>query len=47
MRLHLIVRETTEAAWAAAHRLIEKLDDQTIAQAQQVLARMDSSGKSE
>ena len=27
VRLHLIVRETTEAAWAAANRLIEKLDD--------------------
>ena len=41
VRLHLIVRETTAAAWAAANRLIEKLDDATIANAQQVFARMD------
>jgi alkanesulfonate monooxygenase len=45
VRLHLIVRETTEAAWAAAHRLIEKLDDATIAKAQEVFARMDSVGQ--
>ena len=31
VRLHLIVRETTAAAWTAANRLIEKLDDATIA----------------
>jgi alkanesulfonate monooxygenase len=45
VRLHLIVRETTEAAWAAANRLIEKLDDATIANAQNVFARMDSIGQ--
>jgi alkanesulfonate monooxygenase len=45
VRLHLIVRETTEAAWAAANRLIEKLDDATIASAQEVFARMDSVGQ--
>jgi alkanesulfonate monooxygenase len=45
VRLHLIVRETTAAAWAAANRLIEKLDDATIANAQQVFARMDSVGQ--
>jgi len=45
VRLHLIVRETNEAAWAAAHRLIEKLDDATIANAQSVFARMDSVGQ--
>ncbi len=46
VRLHLIVRETNEAAWAAANRLIEKLDDSTIAKAQDVFARMDSVGQS-
>jgi len=45
VRLHIIVRETTTEAWAAANRLIEKLDDATIAQAQQVFARMDSVGQ--
>ncbi len=45
VRLHLIVRETTAAAWAAANRLIEKLDEATIANAQQVFARMDSVGQ--
>jgi alkanesulfonate monooxygenase len=45
VRLHLIVRETTGAAWAAANRLIEKLDGATIANAQQVFARMDSVGQ--
>jgi Luciferase-like monooxygenase len=44
VRLHLIVRETTAAAWRAAKRLLEKLDDATIANAQQVFARMDSVG---
>ena len=45
VRLHLIVRETTAAAWAAANRLIEKLDDGTIANAQQVFARNYSVGQ--
>lgn len=45
VRLHVIVRETNDAAWAAANRLIEKLDDATIAAAQQVFARMDSVGQ--
>ncbi len=34
IRLHVIVRETEEEAWAAADRLIAHLDDDTIAQAQ-------------
>lgn len=34
IRLHVIVRETEEDAWAAADRLIAHLDDDTIAQAQ-------------
>ena len=46
IRLHVIVRETTEEAWAAADRLISRLDDATIAAAQQVFARMDSVGQS-
>jgi alkanesulfonate monooxygenase len=33
IRLHFIVRETEEEAWAAADRLISKLDDETIASA--------------
>jgi alkanesulfonate monooxygenase len=45
VRLHIIVRETNEAAWAAANRLIDKLDDATIASAQQIFARMDSVGQ--
>ncbi|TGT14677.1 LLM class flavin-dependent oxidoreductase, partial [Mesorhizobium sp. M3A.F.Ca.ET.174.01.1.1] len=42
IRLHVIARETTEQAWAAADRLISRLDDATIASAQKVFARMDS-----
>ncbi|MEP7456524.1 FMNH2-dependent alkanesulfonate monooxygenase [Phyllobacterium sp. SB3] len=46
IRLHVIVRETNEEAWAAADKLISKLDDNTIAAAQKVFARMDSVGQS-
>lgn len=45
VRLHVIVRETTEKAWAAANDLIRYLDDDTIASAQKVFARMDSEGQ--
>lgn len=45
IRLHVIVRETNEEAWAAADRLIGHLDDETIAAAQKVYARMDSVGQ--
>jgi alkanesulfonate monooxygenase len=45
IRLHLIVRETTAEAWAAADRLLAHLDDETIAAAQQSLARHDSVGQ--
>ena len=45
IRLHVIVRETTAEAWAAADRLISRLDDHTIAEAQKVFARMDSVGQ--
>jgi alkanesulfonate monooxygenase len=37
IRLHFIVRETDEEAWAAADRLISHLSDETIAAAQEVL----------
>ena len=39
IRLHFIVRETDEEAWAAADKLISKLDDETIAAAQHVLTK--------
>ena len=37
IRLHVIVRETEEEAWAAAERLISHLDEETIAAAQKLL----------
>ncbi|WP_192255087.1 FMNH2-dependent alkanesulfonate monooxygenase [Mesorhizobium silamurunense] len=46
IRLHVIVRETNDEAWADADRLISRLDDNTIAEAQKVFARMDSVGQS-
>jgi alkanesulfonate monooxygenase len=45
IRLHVIVRETEEEAWAAADDLIRYIDDETIAKAQQIYARMDSHGQ--
>lgn len=46
IRLHFIVRETDEEAWAAADKLIEHLDDETIANAQKNLrASSDSVGQ--
>lgn len=45
IRLHVIVRETKAEAWAAAERLIQHVDDKTIAAAQSVFARMDSVGQ--
>lgn len=45
MRLHVIVRETEEEAWQAADRLIQYVDDDTIAAAQRTLARQDSVGQ--
>lgn len=45
VRLHVIVRETNEAAWAAADELIKYLDDETIAKAQANYASMDSEGQ--
>ncbi|MFT3671181.1 FMNH2-dependent alkanesulfonate monooxygenase [Aestuariivirga sp.] len=45
IRLHVIVRETTEEAWRAADKLISHLSDETIAKAQSVFNRMDSVGQ--
>lgn len=45
VRLHVIVRETEEEAWAAAERLISRLDDETVARAQSSFAKMDSEGQ--
>ncbi|RWM20646.1 MAG: alkanesulfonate monooxygenase, FMNH(2)-dependent [Mesorhizobium sp.] len=46
IRLHVVVRETNDEAWADSDRLISRLDDKTIAEAQKVFARMDSVGQS-
>jgi len=45
IRLHVIVRETSAEAWAAADKLIEHVDEATIAAAQQIFDRMDSVGQ--
>jgi alkanesulfonate monooxygenase len=45
IRLHVIVRETNEAAWKAADELISHLDDDVIARAQAAFAKMDSVGQ--
>lgn len=45
IRLHVIVRETEEEAWADAAKLISKLDDETIQRAQASFAKMDSEGQ--
>jgi alkanesulfonate monooxygenase len=45
VRLHVIVRESAAEAWGAAHKLIEHVDDATIAEAQKAFARMDSVGQ--
>jgi len=45
VRLHVIVRETSAEAWAAADRLISHLSDEDIAAAQRNYASMDSVGQ--
>jgi alkanesulfonate monooxygenase len=45
IRLHVIVRETSAEAWAAADHLISKLDDAAIASAQAAFSRFDSEGQ--
>ena len=44
MRLHIIVRETAAAAWAASDELISHVTDEAI-EAAQTFARMDSVGQ--
>ena len=45
IRLHVIVRETNQAAWAAAEDLISHVDDEVIGRAQAAFAKMDSEGQ--
>jgi alkanesulfonate monooxygenase len=45
IRLHVVVRETEDAAWKAAEELISRLDDDTVIRAQSAFARMDSEGQ--
>ncbi len=45
IRLHVIVRETESEAWDAAEQLIRYVDDEAIAAAQKVYARLDSEGQ--
>ena len=45
VRLHVIVRETSAEAWAAADKLISHLDDATIQKIQQRYSTMDSVGQ--
>jgi alkanesulfonate monooxygenase len=45
IRLHVIVRETTEEAWRAANELLRYVDDKTIQAAQASFARLDSEGQ--
>ncbi|MFH0131604.1 FMNH2-dependent alkanesulfonate monooxygenase [Variovorax sp. VaC1] len=45
VRLHVIVRETEDAAWKAAEELISRVDDETVIRAQAAFARMDSEGQ--
>ncbi len=45
IRLHVIVRETEDAAWKAAEELISRVDDETVIRAQTAFARMDSEGQ--
>src|SRR5208283_3670746 len=45
LRVHVIVRETETAAWAAANELISHLDDASIAAAQNAFAQFESEGQ--
>ena len=45
IRLHVIVRETSEAAWAAASDLIRHVSDADIAKAQAAFSKFDSVGQ--
>ena len=45
IRLHVIVRETDDAAWKAAEELISRVDDDTVIRAQAAFSKMDSEGQ--
>jgi alkanesulfonate monooxygenase len=45
IRLHVIVRETTEKAWEAANSLIRYVDEKALSVAQQQYSRFDSEGQ--
>ena len=45
IRLHVIVRETSDAAWKAADDLIRHVTDETVESAQKILGRLDSVGQ--
>jgi alkanesulfonate monooxygenase len=45
LRVHVIVRETESAAWAAAEELISRLDETAITAAQQALSNFESEGQ--
>ncbi len=45
IRLHVVVRDTSEAAWAAADDLIRHVGDDDIARAQAAFSRFDSVGQ--
>jgi alkanesulfonate monooxygenase len=45
IRLHVIVRDTNEEAWAAADKLISHLDQETIDTAQKIFSRYESVGQ--
>ncbi|MDR1975352.1 MAG: FMNH2-dependent alkanesulfonate monooxygenase [Campylobacteraceae bacterium] len=45
LRIHVIVRESEEEAWAAADKLIGKIDDETIQKALKNFAAIDSVGQ--
>ena len=45
IRLHTISRDTSEAAWAEARRLLEGIDDETIRNVQEGLRKSESEGQ--
>ncbi|MGW1591589.1 LLM class flavin-dependent oxidoreductase [Streptomyces sp. NPDC002386] len=45
IRLHVITRDTSEQAWAEAHRLLDGFDPETVRAVQEGLARSESEGQ--
>ncbi|MCM2418131.1 LLM class flavin-dependent oxidoreductase [Streptomyces sp. RKAG293] len=45
IRLHVISRDSSKDAWATANRLLDDLDDDTVAAAQQALGKSESVGQ--